>query len=84
MKRKVFKVEVKMTYRVAIDESLTPDNEWRSLFFNYQTLAEMAGHIVWSKCVMKNALVPGVSLEGHNSFEIVESGTAITDVVEVE
>ena len=85
MTRKMFEVKVETIYRVVVDEVLTPDDEWRAGFYNYRTLADMAGHIVWNECVLGRSHVPGITFEGHDSFELVGGPCgAITDVVEVE
>ncbi len=85
MTRKTFEVKVETTYRIAVDESLTPDDEWRSQFYNYQTLADMAGHIVWNRYVMGFKHIEGILPENHDQFEFVGGpGEAIMGVVEVE
>ena len=85
MNRKEFEVKVETTYRIAVDVQLTPDDEWRVGFYNYQTLADMAGHIVWNKYVMGFKYIEGILPEDHNMFEFVYGpGVAITDVVEVK
>lgn len=85
MTRKMFEVKVETTYRIAVDEALMPDDKWRSQFYNYQTLADMAGHIVWNRCVMGFKYIEGIPTEDHGMFEFVYGpGGAITDVVEVE
>jgi hypothetical protein len=85
MTRKMFEVKVETTYRVAVDEALMPDDEWRSRFYDYRTLADMAGHIVWNECVLGFSHVPGITFEGHDSFELVGGACgAITNVVEVQ
>ena len=85
MTRKMFEVKVETTYSIDVDESLMPDDEWRSQFFNYQTLADMAGHIVWNKCVMGFSHIEGITPEGHDMFELVGGpGDAIISAVEVQ
>ncbi len=86
MSRKMFEVKVETTYRIAVDEALTPDDEWRSQFYNYQTLADMAGHIVWNKYVMRRSHIKGLLPEDHEMFELVDAlcGDAIISAVEVE
>jgi hypothetical protein len=85
MTRKMFEVKVETTYRIAVDERLTPDDEWRSRFYNYHTLADMAGHIVWNRYVMGFKYIEGIPTEDHDKFEFVYGpGKAITNVVEVQ
>lgn len=52
-------------WHVDIDTSLTPDDEWRSVFTDYRTLREMAGHIVWNLCIQRFSHCEGLYPEQH-------------------
>ena len=85
MNRETFEVKVETTYYIVVDKILTPDDGWRSQFYNYHTLADMAGHIVWNKCVMGFSHIEGIAPEDHDMFELVSGPcAAITGVVEVD
>ena len=85
MSRKKFEVKVETICHIAVDVQLTPDDKWRSQFYDYQTLADIAGHIVWNRYVMGFKHIEGILPEDHDKFEFVYgSNVAIMDVVEIE
>lgn len=50
---------------IDVDERLTPDDNWRSVFYNFYTLDEIASHIVFNLLRYgKNSFVEGVGDEG--------------------
>ena len=75
MKRKFRVVARKeVIYTVEIDDSLTPDEEWRSVFYPYYTLGEMAEHIVYNMKIKRFAFIEGIgpSVDNRFSVEVVE------------
>ncbi|MCK4452669.1 MAG: hypothetical protein KAX26_19025, partial [Anaerolineae bacterium] len=57
----VFEVSIATTVEIAVDASLTPNDEWRSVFYNLETLEQMAGHIVWNIVVQRFSQVEGIA-----------------------
>ena len=68
MKR--FVVRLVKEYLIAVDESLTPDDEWRSEFYDYKTLGDIAAHIVWN-LEQGFQRVEGLTPEQHKLFNTV-------------
>ena len=46
MTRKTYEVRIVSIYEVTLDDSLLPDNEWRSVFYPFYDLADVASHIL--------------------------------------
>lgn len=70
--RQTFEVTVETVVVIEVDECLTPDDEWRSVFYDYHTLADMAEHIVWNRVVRRfEGQVEGILPEDEDKFKIV-------------
>lgn len=73
MKRR-FAIAVTNDYIVTIDDSLTPNAEWRSVFYNFYTLSELAEHVLYNLEIAKFTYVEGILPQDHEKFDIQETG----------
>lgn len=55
-----FRVIVSGSFIVELDESLTPDDEWRDTFYNSHKLSDIAELIVWNRGLGDVRFVEGV------------------------
>lgn len=73
MKRR-FAITVSNDYIVTIDNSLTPDDEWRSVFYPFHNLSQLAEHVLYNRKIRGDTHVEGILPEDHDKFDIQEPG----------
>lgn len=47
--KRTYRVIATNEYKVTIDDELLPDDEWRSVFYNFHTMKQVAEHFVWNR-----------------------------------
>ena len=72
MTLKPFTVVLTTTIELDVDDSLTPDQEWRDMFYDYFNLKQVAGHIAYN-VLQGFSFVEGVGPADDRNLFVVRS-----------
>ena len=47
--KRTYRVVATNEYKVTIDDELLPDDEWRSMFYDFYIMEQVVEHFVWNR-----------------------------------
>jgi len=82
--KKTYRVRADIEYIVTIDDELLPDDEWRSVFYNFRTMEQVVEHFVWNRKIKQFRDVEGFCGVPLADEVVIEEGDWEWDTEEIK